>query len=129
MVILGQSRGEKLFMCFLVYCFLSGPVLRDTARLSQRYPTPVLHAARFLVCPIGCDAPSPFSERFPPWRACEVEVRYPPPPNKRGISAILPRYAIKQGKTRAIPPLPYYLKEVSRDMGGVSRTGPLSVLP
>ena len=22
--------------------------------------------------------PPPFSERFPPWRACEVEVRYPP---------------------------------------------------
>ena len=23
--------------------------------------------------------PPPLSERFPPWRACEVEVRYPPP--------------------------------------------------
>ena len=29
--------------------------------------------------PIRCDTPSPFSEPFPPWRACEVEVRTPPP--------------------------------------------------
>ena len=45
---------------------LSGPVLRDTARLSQRYP-PI---ARYGVLgvstwPVGCDTPSPFSERFP----------------------------------------------------------------
>ena len=45
---------------------LSGPVLRDTARLSQRYP-PI---ARYGVLgvstwPIGCDTPSPFPGRFP----------------------------------------------------------------
>ena len=45
---------------------LSGPVLRDTARLSQRYP-PI---ARYGVLgvstwPIGCDTLSPFSEHFP----------------------------------------------------------------
>ena len=45
---------------------LSGPVLRDTARLSQRYP-PI---ARYGVLgvstwPIGCDTPSSFYERFP----------------------------------------------------------------
>ena len=43
--------------------------------------------------PIGCDAPSSSSERFPPWRACEVEVRYPP--NTRGILAALVRYPMK----------------------------------
>ena len=48
---------------------LSGPVLRDTARLSQRYP-PSLCAMGFLVSqhgtwPIGCDIPSPFSGRSP----------------------------------------------------------------
>ena len=58
-------------------CSLSGPVLRDTARLSQRYP-PI---ARYGVIgvstwPIGCDTPSPFSGRCP-WRACELEVWYP----------------------------------------------------
>ena len=47
-------------------CKLSGPVLRDTARLSQRYP-PIARYGVFGVStwPIGCDTPSPFSERFP----------------------------------------------------------------
>ena len=56
---------------------LSGPVVRDTARLSQRYP-PIARYRVFGVSPwpIGCDTPSPFFERFP----CKVEVRYPPPP-------------------------------------------------
>ena len=45
---------------------LSGPVLRDTARLSQRYP-PIARYGVFGVSTwqIGCDTPSPFSERFP----------------------------------------------------------------
>ena len=39
---------------------LSGPVLRDTARLSQRYP-PITRYGVFGVSawPIGCDTPSP----------------------------------------------------------------------
>ena len=55
----GHSR------CLLIYS-LSGPVLRDTARLSQRYP-PIARYGVFGVAtwPIGCDTPSPFSERFP----------------------------------------------------------------
>ena len=60
-------------------CTLSGPVLRDTARLSQRY----LPIARYGVFGastwrIGCDTPSPSSERFPKWR-CDT------PPSK-GVS-------------------------------------------
>ena len=68
------------------YHYLSGPVLRDTARLSQRYP-PI---ARYGVVgvstwPIGCDTPSPVSERSPPpgehakWR-CDT------PPSKGYLS-------------------------------------------
>ena len=72
-------RGLVLLRwCKLSSCSqLSGPVLRDTARLSQRYP-PIARYGVFGVStwPIGCDTPSPFSERFP----CEVDVRYPPPP-------------------------------------------------
>ena len=63
---------------------LSGPVLRDTARLSQRYP-PIARYGVFgdSTWPIGCDTPSPFSERFPlgehaKWR-CDT------PPSK-GVS-------------------------------------------
>ena len=45
---------------------LSGPVLRDIARLSS--DTPLLRAMGFLVSQhgqLGCDTPSPLSERFP----------------------------------------------------------------
>ena len=65
---------------------LSGPVLRDTARLSQRYP-PIARYGVFGVStwPIGCDTPPPFSERFPigehaKWR-CDT-----PPPQKGYLS-------------------------------------------
>ena len=65
---------------------LSGPVLRDTARLSQRYP-PIARYGLFGVStwPIGCDTPSPFSESFPcgghaKWR-CDT-----PPPQKGYLS-------------------------------------------
>ena len=73
---------------------LSGPVLRDTARLSQRYPPIARYGVfGFSTWPIGCDTPSPFSEHFPlgehaKWR-CDT------PPHKRGISAILARYHMK----------------------------------
>ena len=45
---------------------LSGPVMRDTARLSQRYP-PIARYGVFGVStwPIGCDTPSPLSVHFP----------------------------------------------------------------
>ena len=47
--------------------------------------------------------PPPLFWAFPPWRACEVEVQYPP--LKRGISAILARYPMKTRQMGAIPPL------------------------
>ena len=68
---------------------LSGPVLRNRVFGVSTWP-------------IGCDTLSPFSERFPPWRACEVEVRYPA--LKRGISAIPARYPMKTRQMGAIPP-------------------------
>ena len=95
---------------------LSGPVLRDTARLSQRYPPIVLWGVSRW--PIGYDTPSPFSERFAlgehaKWRRNT--------PHKRGISAILARYAMNtRQNTWRYPPLRYYLERVLRDMGGIS---------
>ena len=75
---------------------VSGPILRDTARLSQRYPS-VAHYGVFGVStwPIGCDTPSPFSERFPLEEHAKWRCDTPPPPQKRGISAILARYPMK----------------------------------
>ena len=59
---------------------LSGPVLRDTARLSQRYP-PIARYGVFSVStwPIGCDTPSPFSEHFP-LESMRSGGAIPPPP-------------------------------------------------
>ena len=104
---------------------LSGPVLHDTARLSQRYPC----IARYGVfgvstCPIGCHTPAPFSERFPlgahaKWR-CDT-----PPPLKRGISAILARYPLKAREMGAIPPSAILPQKGIARYGAVSRTGPL----
>ena len=75
---------------------LSGPVLRDTARLSQRYGYPPI--ARYGVFgvstwPIGCDTPSPFSQRFPLGEHSRSGGAIPP--LKTNISAILARYHMK----------------------------------
>ena len=75
--ILGRGRG--------LLNNLSGPVLCDTARLSQRYP-PI---ARYGVLvsqhgQLGAIPPPPFP-RVPPWRACEV-WRCDTPPQKGYLS-------------------------------------------
>ena len=63
---------------------------------------------------------SPF-RAFPLWRACEAEVRYPPPPTK-GVSQLYLRDALgKQGKWVRYPSLRYYLKRVLRDRRGISQ--------
>ena len=55
------------------------------------------------------------------WTACEVEVRYPPPPPQKGVSQ---RYlhGTLQNKATGMqdPPLRCYLERVLRDMGGIS---------
>ena len=61
---LAETSG--LHQHWSIDCSLSGPVLRDTARLSQWYP-PIARYGVFGVStwPSGCDTPSPFSEPFP----------------------------------------------------------------
>ena len=69
--------------------------------------TPLLRAMGFLVSQHGqlaAISPSAFSELFPlgehaKWR-CDT-----PPPQRRGISAILARYPMKQGKKACDTPL------------------------
>ena len=82
---------------------LSGPVLRDTASLSQRYP-PIARYGVFSVStwPIGCDTPPPPFLRVSPLESMRSGGAIPPP--KRGISAILARYPMKTRQTGAIPP-------------------------
>ena len=128
---MAQNRFFSTAYFYLLLTFfsptLSGPVLRDTARLSQRYP-PIARYGVFGVSTwqIGCDTPSPLSERFPlgehaKWR-CDTP---PPPPQKRGISAILARYPMKTGQMGAIPPSAILSRNGIARYGGVSRPGPL----
>ena len=58
------QKPRKRRLGLLSVCNLSGPVLRDTARLSQRYP-PIARYGDFGVStwPIGRDTPSPFSQQ------------------------------------------------------------------
>ena len=83
-------RKSTIFQKYPRYCWkfydLSGHVLRDTARLSQRYP-PIARYGFFAVStwPIGCDTPSPFSEHFPLGEHAEWRCDTPPPPSK-GVS-------------------------------------------
>ena len=99
---------------------LSGPVLRDTARLSQRYP-PIARYGVFGVStwPIGCDTPSPFSERF--LHVEHAKWRCDTPPSK-GVSQRYWRDTPWKQALKAngydTPPLRYYLERVLRDMGG-----------
>ena len=105
---------------------VSGPVLRDTARLSQRYP-PIARYGVFGVStwPIGCDTPSPFLS-VSPWESVRSGGAIPPPPLKRGISAIVARCPMKTRQKRAIPPSAILSRKGIARYGGVSHIGPLS---
>ena len=84
----------------LTFC---GPVLRDTARLSQRHP-PIARYGVFGVAtwPIGCDTPAPFSERFP--HEEHAKWRFDTPPSK-GVSQRYPmKCPMKTRQMGAIPP-------------------------
>ena len=112
---------------WLWVCSLSGPVLRDTARLSQRYP-PIARYG-FLVSQhdqLGAIPPTPFLSVSPlesmRSRGCDT-----PPPSK-GVSQRYWRDTTwKQGKWVRYPPLRYYLERVLRDMGGISHWATKSV--
>ena len=83
---------------------LSGPVLRNTARLSQRYP--LLRAMGFLVSQhgqLGAISPSPFLSVSPLESVRSGGTN--PPPLKRGISAILARYPLKTRQSACDTPL------------------------
>ena len=96
---------------------LSGPVLCDTARLPQRYP-PIARYGVFGVStwPIGCNTPSPFSERFPlgehvKW-GCDTST------TKGYLSdtCAIP-HENKAKWARYAPLRTYYLEKVLRDTG------------
>ena len=122
-----HDSSKNINTCvFFVFWPLSGPILRDTARLSQRSP-PIARYGVFGVStwPIGCDTPSPFSERFPLGEHSRSGGAIPP--LKKGISAILARYPMKTRQMGAIPPFAILSRKGLLRYGGVSRIGPLSL--
>ena len=106
---------------------LSGPILRDTARLSQRYH-PIARYGVFGVStwPIGCDTPSPFSERFPSGEHARWRRDTPPPPPKRYLSDTGAIPYENKANGCDTPSAILSRKGIAR-YGGVSRTGPLRV--
>ena len=103
---------------------LSGPVLSDTARLSQRYP-PI---ARYGVLvsqhgQLGAIPLPPFLSVSP---LESMRSGGAIPPLKRGISAILARYPMKTRQMGAIPPSAILSQKGIARYGGLSRIGPLS---
>ena len=125
-----DAPHDYIQLCYWACCGLSGPVLRDTARLSQRYPPycalwgfSCLNMANWVRYP---SPPPPFSERFPPWRACEVEARYPPPPPQKGyLSDTCATPPKKKQNACDIPLCDTISKGYCAIWGGLSRTGPL----
>ena len=68
-------------------CSLSGPVPRNTARLSSAIPRIVRYTVFGVsTWPIGCDTPTPFSERFPLGEHAKWRCDTPPPPQKGYLS-------------------------------------------
>ena len=103
---------------------LSGPVLRDTARLSQRYP-PIARYGVFGVStwPIGCDTPPP-SLSVSSLERMRSGGAIPTPTT--GVSQRYLRDTLRnKAKCVRHPPLRYYLERILCILG-VSRIGPLS---
>ena len=98
---------------------LSGPVLRDTARLSQRYP-PIARYG-FLVSQhgqLGAIPPPPFLS-ISTSESMQSGGAIPPP--QKGISAILARYPMKTRQMGAIPPTAILSRKgIARYGGGIS---------
>ena len=103
------------------HCALSGPVLRDTARPSQRYP--LLRAMGLLVSQhgqLGAIPPPPFLS-VSPLESMRSGGAIPPSPLKGGISAILARYPMNTRQMGAIPPSAILSRKgIARYGGGIS---------
>ena len=104
---------------------LSGPVSRDTARLSQRYP-PIARYGVFVSQDgrLGAIPSPPFSERSP-LEGMPSGGAIPPPPLKRGISAIPARYPMKTRQMGGIPPSAILSRKGIARYGGYLAVGRL----
>ena len=100
------------------------PISRDTARLCLRYP-PIARYGVFgdSTWPVGCDTPSLFMSVSPLESmrgGCAIR-----PPQKGYLSDTCAIAYENKAKRMRYTPLRYDHERVLRDMGGVSRIGPL----
>ena len=101
------------------YCAIPRDYLSDT---------PLLRAMGFLVSQhgqMGAIPPPPFLSVFP---LESMQSGGAIPPLKRGISAILARYPTKTRRMCAIPPSAILSRKGIARYGGLSSTGPLSMM-
>ena len=118
-----SKMSIRIALLVAPYCAIPRDYLSDT---------PLLRAMGFLVSQhgqLGAIPPPPFLSVSPLESIREVEVRYPPPPQKGYLSDTCAIPYENKAKSARYPPLRYYLERVWRDMGGVSRTGPLRDSP
>ena len=104
----------------------SGPVLRDTARLSQRYP----HIARYGVLvsqhsQLGAIPPPPFSQRLPLGEHAKWRCDTPPQKGYLSDTCAIPHENKANG---CDTPLCDTISKKYCAIWGVSRIGPLSKL-
>ena len=106
---------------------LSGPVLRESPRdyLSDT-PYCALWGFWCLNMANWVRYPLPLLSAFPPWRACEVEVRYPPPPTQKGYLSNTCAMPHENKANGCDTPLCGTISKRYCAIWGVSRTGPLS---
>ena len=87
--------------------------------------TPLLRAMGFLVShhdQLGAIPPPPFLS-LSPLKSMRSGSARPPPPHKRGISAIFEDTTLKMRQTGAIPPSAILSPKELRDMGGYLALG------
>ena len=106
---------KSLFGLVAPYCAIPRDYLSDT-------DTPLLCAILGFgvsTWPIGCDVPSPFSERFSLGEHAKWRCDTPPPPKGYLSDTFATPYESKANGSDT--PLCNYLERVLRDMGGISR--------
>ena len=111
-ILASLEAAREAFPLVAPYCGIPRDYLSDT-------PAIVLRAMGFWCLNMANWARCP--RPLFPWRACEVEVQYPPQNGYLSDTCAIP-YENKAKRVR-YPPLRYYLERVLGDMGGCLALG------
>ena len=112
---------EKKLPLSLILSLLVARIARYRETISAIPPYCALWVFGVSTWPTGCDTPPLFCA-FPPWRACEGEVRYPPP--QKGYLSDTCAIPYENKANGCDTPLCDTISErVLRDMGGYLALG------